>query len=153
MERISFAVKEKIESTRLNVLNVGVIARGGKFLVPGADRGPAWGDILLTAPALRNMAPARALTYVEVTTLTREALEETCADYPASAVEVRQAAMRMALIKATDLISTAINRKRQKKRRASLSARQLQKEDRVAALAAGFRGDSDHFDSPLRYPT
>ena len=89
MVRESYAVKEKISAAKLNVLNVGVVARGGKFLVPGSDRGPTWGDILLTAPALRNMAPARALTYVEVTVLAREDLDEVCEEYPVSATEVR----------------------------------------------------------------
>ena len=31
MERESFAVKERIDAVKLNVLNVGVVARGGKF--------------------------------------------------------------------------------------------------------------------------
>lgn len=72
MERQAFAVREKIEASRLNVLCLGVVAYQGKIIT--ATEGFVWGDILLSARALRNMSPARALTYVEVTVLTREAV-------------------------------------------------------------------------------
>lgn len=142
MDRESFAIKEVIVATKLNVLNVGVVARGGKFLVPAADGGPIWGDILLTAPALRNMAPARALTYVEVTTLTREALDEVLAEYPISAAEVRRAAMRQSLVKVTELIYTQMTKKRRKQKRSSLAPGEGQRQEAMDALAAAMGGAS-----------
>ena len=147
MERESFAVKERIDAVKLNVLNVGVVARGGKFLVPGSDRGPTWGDILLTAPALRNMAAARALTYVEVTTLTREDLDKCMEDYPESAAEVRREAMRQALIKATELINTQVQRKRERERRKAMSADEQASMDRQNQMRDAMGGGVDENDA------
>ena len=143
MKTEAFAVKERIHAGRLNVLNLGVVARGGKFLVPGADRGPTWGDILLSAPALRNMAPARALTYVEVTTLTREDLEAVCSGYPESAKEVRRAAMTAALVKATELINDCLRRKREKQARRRASRDELARLDAQAQMRDAFGGGGE----------
>lgn len=152
MARESYAVKERIDAGRLNVLNVGVVARGGKFLVPLADRGPTWGDILLTAPALRDMAPARALTYVEVTTLTRDDLDTVCANYPVSAAEVRRSAMTSAMVKATELINASVARSKAKQARAHETADEAKARERQAMLLGAMGGTAPMDDSEADDP-
>ena len=102
---------------------------------------------MLTAPALRNMAAARALTYVEVTTLTREDLDKCMEDYPESAAEVRREAMRQALIKATELINTQVQRKRERERRKAMSADEQASMDRQNQMRDAMGGGVDENDA------
>ena len=111
--------------------------------MPSSDRGPIMGDILITAPALRDMAPARALTYVEVTTLDRETLDELMGLYPKSAAELRQCAMKEALIKTTDLIDRAVTKKREEAHLASLSGEERQRARMAQAMTQAMSGAAD----------
>merc|ERR1719261_336955 len=100
MEREAFAVRERIYAIKLNILCLGVAARDGKILT--ANEGAVWGDIVLSTPALRDMRVSRALTYVEVTTLTREALEECLELCPDAKPAIKNAALLTAIYKATE---------------------------------------------------
>merc|ERR1719378_927990 len=117
MDRISFAVRERLSADRLNVINQGVIALQGQILT--AAEGVIWGDILISASALRDETAARALTYVEVTTLTRRSLDEVIEHYPSARALVRRSALLEAMRKATDLISRVMKAKKDKEQAAS----------------------------------
>eukprot|EP00325_Prymnesiales_sp_UTEX-LB-985_P013617 CAMPEP_0174748476 /NCGR_PEP_ID=MMETSP1094-20130205/93561_1 /TAXON_ID=156173 /ORGANISM="Chrysochromulina brevifilum, Strain UTEX LB 985" /LENGTH=375 /DNA_ID=CAMNT_0015953519 /DNA_START=33 /DNA_END=1160 /DNA_ORIENTATION=+ len=89
-----FPPRERMNSTRLNILESGIAARSGDLLYGG----DCWGqDMILTAPVLRDTRLATALTYVEVVSLTRDELFSVLLDWPESRKIVQNAAVRMAL--------------------------------------------------------
>ena len=94
---------------------------------------------MLTATSLRDTSAARALTYVEVTTLTREALDEVIDDFPASKAQVRRAALCEAVRKATDLISRHMESKKERGGAAAATAAKA-----AGAMAAAMGAGSSH---------
>ena len=57
-----------IAGDQFHVVNRGVVVRGFKVLTSGM----VWGnDAILTSDRLRDLSPARALTFVEVSGVTR----------------------------------------------------------------------------------
>jgi len=93
----------------------GVAAKAGNILTPAPTSASAtpntctWGeDIIVTAAALRDRRPASALTFVEVATLSRQALDEVLAAYPDSRKIIQQAAMKIAMQRAIVVVSEYI---------------------------------------------
>ena len=65
-----------------------------------------WGeDFVISSPKLRDMRPASALSYMEIVMLSRAALLESMDDWPASAKQVRLAALHLAMVRAPMLIA------------------------------------------------
>ena len=72
-----------------------------------------WGeDFVLSAPALRDVRPASALTYMEIVCLSRSALVESMAEFPDSAKRIRVAALHFAMLRAPMLIARCAARRR-----------------------------------------
>ena len=112
LHRSGFAPKEKVSAQKLNILMRGVAAKSGNILTYGQH----WGeDIIVSAPALRDMRPASALTYVEVATLSRADLFEVLERFPASHQPIRQAAMRIAMRRAVVILSEYVRARTLKK--------------------------------------
>lgn len=67
-ELACYAQQEVIAGDQFHVVNRGVVVRGFKVL----SSGMVWGiDAILTSDRLRDLSPARALTFVEVSGVTR----------------------------------------------------------------------------------
>jgi len=78
----------------LYVVQRGVVLWGGRVL----SQGMVWGDdILLQNKELFLPFPAKAMSYTDVTSLSREALLRTIESFPLSATQIRWAAIRLAL--------------------------------------------------------
>ena len=88
----------------LMILVVGVCSRAGIIITAGAE-GAAWGDVLLSAPKLRDTRAARALTYCEVARISRDDLFEVAQSYPESMRVLREAGLRLATWRAVMVIS------------------------------------------------
>lgn len=113
MARAGYAPREKIPSDKLNILMRGVAAKAGNILTPPPAKQCTWGeDIVVTAPALRDRRPASALTFVEVATLSRIALDEVLESYPDSRKIIQQAAMKIAMQRAIVVVSEYMKMKR-----------------------------------------
>jgi len=117
LARVGYAPREKIPSDRLNILMRGVAAKAGNILTPAnyakdgtrLDNLCTWGeDIIVTAPALRDRRPASALTFVEVATLSRAALDDVLSSYPDSRKIIQQAAIKIAMQRAIVVVSEYI---------------------------------------------
>jgi len=70
----------------------GVASRAGNIMMSGAT----WGDMIISSPMLRDMRNAKALSYVEVVTLSRKGLDEVMAKFPVSAKAIAMAALKLA---------------------------------------------------------
>ena len=87
------APHEMASMGRLYVIQRGLVLYGGHILT---DR-MSWGadDVLLTDTRYLSKRTARAMTYTNVQLLTREALEETLASFPASKLIVRKCLLKL----------------------------------------------------------
>ena len=134
--RAGYAPREKISSMKLNILMRGVAAKAGNILTPSMY----WGDdVIVTSLALRDLRPASALTYVEVTTVAREDLDAVLADFPKSAAIVRQAAMRIAMKRAVVIISEFVKTRQDLRKSAGLRTRN----SAALSLASAFGHTND----------
>jgi len=89
-----FAPNEMIAGVEMRVLTRGVVAKDARIYT----RGSVWGvDMILQSRTLKNLSPARCLTYVHVLVLREEALEELLELYPSQRTPIRVAAIWMAL--------------------------------------------------------
>ena len=80
----------------------GVAAKAGYILTEGKY----WGeDIIITAPALRDLRPASALSYVEVATISRTDLDEVMEQHPQDCEALRQGALLLATNRASKIIA------------------------------------------------
>jgi len=97
-KREAFGAEETISSVdengfpRLCILMAGVASRAGNIMMSGAT----WGDMIISSPMLRDMRNAKALSYVEVVTLSRKGLDEVMAKFPVSAKAISMAALKLA---------------------------------------------------------
>ena len=80
LQPVGYARGERIYyEDRLNIVTKGAAARGGKILTLDSY----WGeDMIVTSKALKDTRYSSALTYVELTTLTREDLEGPPSEQP-----------------------------------------------------------------------
>jgi len=130
-----------VSSVKLNILMRGVAAKGGNIITLGSH----WGDdFIVTSSALRDLRPASALTYVEVATLARADLDEVLPHFPTSQRAIRQAAMKIAMQRATVIIAEYV-RSRQDLR---ASSPEMQKHAH-SNLTSAF----GHSDDPSADPT
>ena len=84
--RVAYGPQDRIPADNtLNIVTHGMASRAGVFLAVGSY----FGDIIVTAPALRDMTHAKALSYCEVARITRKDLNETLQAYPHSKLVVR----------------------------------------------------------------
>jgi len=109
LQPLGFARGEKIfYSERLNIVTKGAAARGGKILT--LDH--YWGeDMIVSSKALRDTRYSSALTYVEITTLTRESLEECLLNYPKSERTIRCTALKIAMQRAGQIIANHLHKR------------------------------------------
>jgi len=104
VERAVYAPREKVPAIGLNILMRGVCAKAGNILTPIST----WGeDVIVTAPALRDKRSASALTYAEIASLSREAIDEAIEGFPESARMIKNAAMKIAMQRAIVVVSEA----------------------------------------------
>ena len=131
MHRDGFAPRERVSAVSLSILMRGVAAKGGNILTEGA----VWGeDIIVTSMALRDLRTASALTYVEVSTLTREDLDAAIALFPEVGAYIRAAAMKIAMQRSVVIISEFV---RMAKRN----------QDKAVQLASAFGGGASVIES------
>ena len=141
LERESFAADEYIKSltvdgeARMYIIVSGIASRGGAFFTSGMS----WGDIILASPLLRDIRPAKTLGYCEVVSLTRSGLEKVVEAFPASAVEIRLAGLKLATRRSILLVSSYIKYKKSKK--ASTAE--------AGGMTAGVTADEGDLDSPI----
>ena len=98
-----FARAERIYyEERINIVTKGAAARGGKILTLDCY----WGeDMIITSDALKDTRYASALTYLELTTISRSDLEDCLVRYPRSERVIRVTALKMAMQRAGQIIS------------------------------------------------
>ena len=141
MSRAAIGARETIPADKLTVLCMGVVAVNGKIKTAN-DADPAvWGDILLKSKALRIHAPARALTYCEVATLTSEDLEATIAEHPDQAANLRQMALIESVERAAQMIAKAVQAQKKKKQYAQASEAQRREMDLQEGLQQALGGE------------
>lgn len=76
-----YAPKETVTGFKLHIVMRGVAAQQGRIIT----RGDVWGeDMILEARHLARVRPVRALTYLDVYSLSREDLFDILEDYPAT---------------------------------------------------------------------
>ena len=84
--------QERIAGGLLCIVNRGLAIKRWRFLSPGK----AWGeDMILENPAMIDYSEAVAMTYLEIYTLDRPALDAVCRQFPPCAARLRKAARRM----------------------------------------------------------
>jgi len=100
---LGFSRAEKVYyEERINIIAKGAAARGGRIL--SLDQ--FWGDdMIITSTALKDTRYASALTYLEITTVSRANLEEVLVNYPKSERIIRVTALKMAMQRAGQIIS------------------------------------------------
>jgi uncharacterized membrane protein YgcG len=100
---LGYARAEKIYyEERINIVSKGAAARGGKILTIDCY----WGeDMIITSHALKDTRYASALTYVELTTVSREDLEDCLVLFPNSERRIRVTALKMAMQRAGQIIA------------------------------------------------
>ena len=103
LKPIGFARGEKIYyEERINIVSKGAAARGGKILTVDCY----WGeDMIITSAALKDTRYASALTYVELTTVLRDDLEDSLVHFPNSERKIRVTALKMAMQRAGQIIA------------------------------------------------
>ena len=78
----------------LHVVLRGVVIKDVRIYT----RGQVWGtDIILSAPKLRQLEPARALTYVQIYSISADELCDILSSYPSELVRVRASALWLAV--------------------------------------------------------
>lgn len=140
IQRESFCANEKIpaEPNQLIILMQGVATRGGAIIVVGGH----WGDVILTSPMLQDTRGAKALSYCEIATLSREALMSTLVGYPVSARTVRTASIKMGVARAMMVISMYARMHAAKQARKKTRQRQRAAVHRAAQEAAQAAADA-----------
>ena len=89
-----YAPRELIEGTELHIVMRGVVAMGRHVICSGG----VWGsDTILTSRRLQRTAPARAMTYVECSSLPSVSLWELLEKFPAEYKKMRTSACWLAL--------------------------------------------------------
>ena len=103
LQPIGFARGERIYfEPRINIVAKGAAARGGKILTLDCY----WGeDMIITSDALKDTRYASALTYLELTTVSRADLEECLVRFPKSERVIRVTALKMAMQRAGQIIA------------------------------------------------
>lgn len=103
LQPLGFARAEKIYyEERINIVSKGAAARGGKILTVDCY----WGeDMIVTSPALKDTRYASALTYVELTCVTREDLEDCLVHFPKTERKIRVTALKIAMQRAGQIIA------------------------------------------------
>ena len=98
-----FARSERIYyEPRINIVTKGAAARGGKILTLDCY----WGDdMIVTSEQLKDTRYASALTYLELTTISRSDLEDCLVHFPKSERVIRVTALKMAMQRAGQIIS------------------------------------------------
>ena len=92
----------------LCIVTRGTAVRGGKPITSGQY----WGeDIVVSSEKLRDHRPTSALTYAEIVCLSKSSLLSTAAKWPVSARVIRVEALRVAMIRAPQLIVHYLQRK------------------------------------------
>ena len=79
----------------------GVASRAGAIIAFGGH----WGDVILTSPILRDTRVAKALSYCEISKISRASLIEVSKSYPKSASIIRKSALKIAILRAMTIIS------------------------------------------------
>ena len=89
-----FIPGESIEwSNSLSAVGKGIASRRGRVFLEGSH----WGDdFILETNGLKDMTPARSLTYSEIIMLDREILFEILEDFPPEQEQIRMRIMKMA---------------------------------------------------------
>lgn len=89
-----YAPEEWIDVTDLHVIVKGVGVQGFKVMMQGG----VWGDdMILNNRQLRNLTPARALTYLHVSKLPRMAFIRITSYFPKEAKIIRKAQLKLAM--------------------------------------------------------
>jgi len=112
LQREGYAPRERIKQDKLTILMRGVAAKAGIILTfQGGQAGshPFWGeDIILSSKGLRDRKPAAALTYIEVTTLTKADINAITARFPEERQKIHEAAVLIGLRRAMVVVSEYI---------------------------------------------
>lgn len=110
-----YAPKELVHGDEFSIVVRGVAAKEGKILT----QGDTWGDdIILASSEFRRATPARALTYLEVKSMSQEDLATVLDAFPEEALRIRKIANRLLLRRA--FIREAQRRKTLRKEEARL---------------------------------
>jgi hypothetical protein len=96
---------------QLNILAKGVCQRNGVVVTAGAENS-AWGDVLLSSPRLRDTRVAKTVTYCEFVRIERTILFQVAQGYPDSLRVLRNAALRLATLRAVLIIAAFTRLKR-----------------------------------------
>lgn len=99
-----FAQRENLLEVRwrLCILERGTLARAGMILVPG---GVFQEDMIISNRQWQECKPTIALTYVQILSLKREALDDVLQDYPKQQKVIRKAAVKIAFRRALISVS------------------------------------------------
>jgi hypothetical protein len=99
----AYAPREEIgEIFTMYIMRKGIVAKGGQIL----DAGCIWGeDMILDTVKLMKLSIAQSLTFVQVFKLTRTVLDDITAHFPAAAMSVRKAQIRMAFRRAVFFVA------------------------------------------------
>eukprot|EP00747_Dinoflagellata_sp_TGD_P063441 gnl/TRDRNA2_/TRDRNA2_153450_c0_seq1.p1 gnl/TRDRNA2_/TRDRNA2_153450_c0~~gnl/TRDRNA2_/TRDRNA2_153450_c0_seq1.p1 ORF type:complete len:343 (-),score=24.35 gnl/TRDRNA2_/TRDRNA2_153450_c0_seq1:86-1114(-) len=97
MGSMVFAPQEQIHLLKtFFVVQRGIAAKNGRVLTPGSN----WGqDMILNDQNLLDRNWTRALSYLEVSTLSRKSLDDCCEGFPSLAVKIRWAVIRLTLMR------------------------------------------------------
>lgn len=107
--RTAYAPHEDIDTdNKLNVLTAGMATRGTTMI----NAGTAFGDIILTARALRDTTPARTMIYCEAARITRDNLLEALKEHPEAQAVIHQASIKLAINRAMVVISLHVHMRR-----------------------------------------
>ena len=108
LSREAFAKDERIPGTdqlgepRMCIMALGIASRAGTILTSGMW----WGDIIISSTLLRDMRPAKALGYCEIVAINRAGLDAAVANFPASALSIREASLRICTQRAMIVIAS-----------------------------------------------
>ena len=94
LEAMVFTIGEVINNGYLYIINRGIALFGGRVLTAGS----VWGeDMLLDSQWLVSKFCARAMTYLEVYTISREQLMDAARPFPYTTAHLRRCAIRLAV--------------------------------------------------------
>lgn len=147
-----YATREVFPSTGvLYILERGLCARGGHVLIAGGT----WGeDMILESKTLLDTTSTIALTYCEVWTLAKPDLIAVCAMFPRERKRIRQATVKLAVIRGTIKLAQHFrfeHRLKAKKNKFDLGdvalrahIRKLRKKDKEAAESSALKEQQKH---------
>lgn len=137
-----YAPNEIIPGNELHIVMRGVAAQAGRIIT----RGNVWGeDMILENHTLANLRPVRALTYIDVSAISREELFDVLNEFPLTRKKIQRAALLMAIVRYAQQLR---DQQREQEARDAM-ARAIAEEERVAAhhdeepLAIEDAGDAD----------